>query len=142
MEAAEDASDVRERLEATIAHARAAGLRIHVEPVPELGAASAAAHAVIQEGLTNALKHAAGASVRVGFGRAGHAVAISVEDDGGTGAGDLAGAGGQIGLAGLRERVAAMGGSLAAGPSAVGGWRLEAHVPVHSQEGRGVAQRG
>jgi len=142
VEAADDAADVRERLEATVARARAAGLRIHVEPVPELGAASATAHAVIQEGLTNALKHAAGASVRVGFGRTGHAVAISVEDDGGAGAGDLAAAGGQLGLAGLRERVAATGGSLAAGPSAVGGWRLEALVPVHSKEGREVAQRG
>jgi signal transduction histidine kinase len=82
---------------------------------------------VVQEGLTNALKHAGPAHVRALVRYDEDAVEVDVADDG-TGAGD--GAGGHRGLAGTRERVELFGGRLEAGPRAGGGWRLHATFPV------------
>jgi signal transduction histidine kinase len=83
---------------------------------------------VVQEGLTNALRHAPGAPVRilVSGGGDGRALAVRVENDEVPGAGDARGSG--RGLAGLRERVADFGGRFEAGPRADGGWRVEAEL--------------
>ena len=81
-----------------------------------------------QEGIANALKHAAGSAIRVEVEVTARSFA-SVE----TGAADwgarLANAGGGFGLAGLRERIRALGGTLEAQPTPAGGWRLAARLP-------------
>ncbi len=87
-----------------------------------------AAHRVVQEALTNALKHAPGSEVRVRLACAGGAVAVEVRN-GRAVAPALAVSGGH-GLAGLRERASLFGGRLDAGPTADGGFVLAATLPV------------
>jgi signal transduction histidine kinase len=86
------------------------------------------AYRVVQEGLTNALRYAAGAPVEVRL--AGEPAALRVEVVNGPVRGEpsLAGVGTGNGLRGLRERVEGAGGTLAAGPDG-GGWRLAARLP-------------
>ena len=88
-----------------------------------------AAYHVVQEGLTNALRYAAGAAVRVLV--RGDPEVLLVEVTNAAAAGDraLTGAGTGTGLQGLRERVGASGGRLEAGPTRDGGWRLSARLP-------------
>ena len=115
--------------------ARAAGgglavtLRLEGEreglPAP---AVQAACH-VVQEGLTNALRYAAGAEVDVLVRGERDALVVSVENAPASHDPDLAGVGTGTGLQGLRERVGAAGGALEAGPVAGGGWRLGARLP-------------
>ena len=96
------------------------------------GLQSEAAHAafrVVQESLTNALRHAPGAEVRVLIRSEadGRAVTVRVENDAGThSAPNISGTG--RGLIGLRERVLALGGTFSAGPAAAGGWAVEAQL--------------
>ena len=82
---------------------------------------------IVQEALTNVLKHADAGAARVVVREHGaDAVDIEVTDDG-TGLPAPAGWQGQ-GLTGMRERVLTHGGSLEAGPSATGGWRVAARL--------------
>ena len=87
------------------------------------------AYRVVQEGLTNALKHAPGASVqvRVDYGR--DCLEVGVSDDGGGKAPEQEKDGGH-GMVGMRERVALYGGELVAGPRAEGGFAVTARLPV------------
>ncbi|WP_326562858.1 sensor histidine kinase [Micromonospora sp. NBC_01796] len=88
---------------------------------------------VIQEGLTNALKHAGpGSSVSVRLCREDRGLLVEVLDSGSVRADPVRTAlpPSGHGLAGMRERVGLLGGRLAAGPAADGGWRLTAHLPV------------
>jgi signal transduction histidine kinase len=97
------------------------------------GVGETAAHMafrVVQESLTNALRHAPGSAVRV-LVRGdddGRSLTVRVENDQArSGArSDLVGTG--RGLAGLRERVLAAGGAFAAGPTTEGGWRVQAQL--------------
>lgn len=82
---------------------------------------------IVQEGLTNVLKHAGASSVGVVIGYGGDELRISIADDG---AGSADGSGSRRGLAGIRERVAVFGGRLEAGPQPTGGWLLTATLPV------------
>lgn len=89
-------------------------------------AAQATAYFVVSEALANVAKHAANASaVWIVADDAGTSLAVAVEDDGPGGA-DPAGAG----LAGLADRVAALGGRLAVEPRPGGGTRIAAEVPL------------
>jgi signal transduction histidine kinase len=88
-----------------------------------------AAYRVVQEGLTNALRHAAGAPVSVLVRGDRGALTVEVENAAATGRSGLADVGSGNGLRGLRERVGACGGTVAAGPTANGGWRLSAQLP-------------
>ena len=96
-----------------------------------------AAYRVVQEALTNVLKHAGQARTTVRVEYRPRELLITVCDDGpppGSPAPDLArgeprGPGGR-GLIGLRERVAVYGGELDAGPRPGGGWRLAARIPL------------
>ncbi|GAB1508952.1 sensor histidine kinase [Actinophytocola sp. KF-1] len=81
---------------------------------------------VVQEGLTNVLKHARASSAVVTVTRDDDAVTVSVVEDG---RGGTPGEGGGHGLAGMRERVAAHGGTLTAGP-VEGGFALSARLPL------------
>lgn len=87
------------------------------------------AYRVVQESLTNALRYAAGATVRVSVRGGEDTLTITVENGSAQASADLAGGGTGSGLHGLRERVTACGGTLAAGPTAAGGWRVNAELP-------------
>jgi signal transduction histidine kinase len=119
---------------------RAAGLRVrHTvtgEPTPLPPGLELTLYRVVQEGLTNALKHAGvGAGVEVGLHHAGDAVVVRVVDDGrGRPPVSPAPSGGH-GLVGMRERVSVYDGSLAAGPRLAGGWQVEARLPLPSTPG-------
>jgi len=84
---------------------------------------------IVQEGLTNALRYAAGAAVRVLVRGDRDALVVEVLNASTESDASLAGAGTGTGLQGLRERVGACGGLLEAGPTPDGGWRLSARLP-------------
>ncbi|MBA8957093.1 sensor histidine kinase [Actinomadura namibiensis] len=127
-----------DRLPALVERARAAGVRadLRVEgrarPLPP--AADLAVYRTVQEALTNAQKHAAGARVRVVLRYTDTAVEAEVHDDGSGGPApapapaDRPGHG--HGLRGMAERVALCGGDLAAGPAPGGGFRVRARLPL------------
>jgi signal transduction histidine kinase len=97
------------------------------------------AYRVVQEGLTNALRYAAGAPVAVRVAGDPAALAVEVVNGPVRGEPSLAGVGTGNGLRGLRERVEAAGGTFAAGPEADGGWRLAARLPRFPGRGAGEA---
>ena len=88
-----------------------------------------AAYHVVQEGLTNALRYAAGAPVRVRVDGASDALLVTVTNSRPERSGALAGLGTGTGLRGLRERVGVLGGTVEAAPTSDGGWRLCARLP-------------
>ncbi|MEU6859332.1 histidine kinase [Glycomyces sp. NPDC046736] len=92
---------------------------------------AATAHRIVREALTNVRKHARDArQIRVVLAAAsGEGLEVAIRDDGRSASGPLAESGGGMGLRGLRERVAAAGGSLQAGPRAEGGWETKAWLP-------------
>jgi signal transduction histidine kinase len=92
-------------------------------------AVNVSAYRIVQEALTNVLKHAGPARAEVTVGCAGSAVTIEVTDDGPGSPAPPALTGGQ-GLAGMRERVAVFGGDLRAGPRPGGGFTVCARLPV------------
>jgi signal transduction histidine kinase len=113
--------------------ARAAGLAVTVqaELAGELPAAvDLTAYRIVQEALTNAVKHAAGSQTRVVVRRDGAAVVVEVTNN--LTAPTRTGEG--TGLVSMRERAAALGGTLTAG-LAGGGWRVHAVLPT------GMSQR-
>jgi signal transduction histidine kinase len=87
------------------------------------------AYRVVQEGLTNALRYAAGAAVSVIVRGDREALLVQVENAPASDEAVLAGSGTGNGLRGLRERVGACGGALDAAPTASGGWLLSARLP-------------
>ncbi|MEA2169297.1 MAG: hypothetical protein QOF76_2597 [Solirubrobacteraceae bacterium] len=110
---------------------RAAGVTVtfEVEPPPVVPAAvGAAAYRIVQEALTNALRHASPTAVTVRVAGDGDALAIEVVNDG---AARPAGAGGGSGngVRGMQERAVALGGSLEA-HAVGGGWRVAARLPL------------
>jgi signal transduction histidine kinase len=92
------------------------------------------AYRIVQEALTNALKHAPGSHVSVRLERRADELALEVENDAGTGEAAMGVEGGH-GLIGVRERVALFGGTLQAGPTNGGGFRLAAKLPTPPQRG-------
>jgi len=114
-----------------------AGLPVHLIVVGERQALPAevelCAYRIIQEALTNTLKHAAATQAMVTLGYHPRFLQLRVDDDGqGADAGDaVPGAGSGHGLAGMRQRAALLGGELAAGPGPYGGFRVTAKLPLH-----------
>ncbi|MGW8375187.1 histidine kinase [Streptomyces sp. ODS28] len=86
-----------------------------------------AVYRLVQEGLTNARKHAEGAAVTVRLDHRPPATTVEVTN--GPGASGVEGGTSGFGLVGLRERVQALGGELHAGPHDSAGWRLHARIP-------------
>jgi signal transduction histidine kinase len=118
-------------LDRLVAHVREAGMPVELtvqgEPFDLPPGIDLSAYRIVQEALTNALKHAGPArawvAVRYGDGK----VEVDVENDGRTnGDGETGG----LGLIGMRERVALCGGELRAGPRDGGGFRISATLPV------------
>jgi signal transduction histidine kinase len=109
---------------------RAAGIEVRLD-VGALGPVPASVHAagyrIVQESLTNVLRHARATRARVRVAREGDQVQVEVTDDG-LGSGGAGGSGN--GLRGMEERAAALQGALESGPAAGGGWRVHARLPV------------
>jgi signal transduction histidine kinase len=120
-------------LDALAARARAAGLPVNLVVDGDLAAIPAVAgvsvYRIVQEALTNVLKHAGLARAEVTIGYAEDTVTIEVTDTG-TGQPGHGPAGGGHGLAGMRERAAVFGGELAAGPRPGGGFAVRARLPL------------
>ena len=112
---------------------RAAGLPVRLAIDGGTAALPAAvdvsAYRIVQEALTNVLKHAGPASADVTVGCVDGAVVIEVTDDGVGGAAADPSAGGH-GLVGMRERAAMFGGELLAGPQPGGGFAVRARLPL------------
>lgn len=121
-----------DRLDALVERVRAAGTPVRVavtlppEPLPP--GVDLAAYRVVQEALTNAIKHAPGADASVTIGCADDWLEIDVTDTGGVREGPPVDGNGR-GLIGLRERLVVYGGELTAGPTLAGGYRIAARVP-------------
>jgi signal transduction histidine kinase len=120
-----------EQLERLVEQTREAGLpvelRIEGEPVALPTGVDLTAYRLVQEGLTNALKHARAQRAEVLVRYSDGHVELTVSDDGrGEGSGDAGG----HGLVGMRERVSVYGGEVEAGPRPEGGYRLRARLPV------------
>ncbi|MGP3772074.1 sensor histidine kinase [Streptomyces sp. SDT5-1] len=121
--------------------ARTAGATVRCDvDVPEVPAAvGAAAYRIVQEALTNAVRHGgAGLSVSVALRAASGAVEVSVVDDG-VGAGPSTAEPG-FGLVGMRERARSVGGALDAGPRAEGGFEVRAALPYAAAHGLGEVE--
>ncbi|MFI9270640.1 sensor histidine kinase [Kitasatospora sp. NPDC052896] len=93
------------------------------------GEAEQTAYRVVQEGLTNAHKHAGGARVSVLLAYVPNGVRVAVVNGRSGGGEQVALPSGGNGLVGMRERVLALGGSFLAGPERDGGFRVEAMLP-------------
>jgi signal transduction histidine kinase len=104
-------------------------LRSEGEPREVPAGVELTAYRVVQEALTNVVKHAGEARAEVRLRYAADALEIAVRDDGRGPDGD-AGAG--HGLAGMRERVAMVGGTLRTGPRAAGGYEVVASLPLEA----------
>jgi signal transduction histidine kinase len=114
---------------------RAAGVRVdvHVGDVSGVPAGvEAAAYRIVQEALTNVLRHANATAARVSVSREDDALRVEVVDDGvGLGAADASDGSGN-GVRGMRERAAALSGTLDSGPAENGGWRVRARLPTRA----------
>jgi signal transduction histidine kinase len=88
------------------------------------------AYRIVQEALTNVVRHAGPATARVRIRYAADAVDLEVVDDGR--GGRILEPGDGHGIVGMRERAALYGGSLDAGPLPSGGFRVAAHLPVET----------
>jgi signal transduction histidine kinase len=126
------------RLDELIGSFTATGLDVtchvtgQVRPLPE--ATDLTAYRVIQESLTNTAKHAAGAPATIRLAFRPGVLALAVEDGG-----PPAAAGGEPatghGIIGMRERAAAVGGWLTAGPRGGGGFQVLAELPAPASAG-------
>jgi signal transduction histidine kinase len=112
---------------------RAGGVAVTAEVLPEAAQVPAdvqlCAYRVVQEGLTNAVRHAPGAIVTVRVTSAEGVLRVVVNSSGGSRA-QRAAEGGGLGIAGIRTRIAAAGGQSRIG-NTVNGWRVDAQLPVH-----------
>jgi signal transduction histidine kinase len=117
-------------VDALLEHVRHAGLPVHVhvegDPVRLPAAIDLSAYRIIQEGLTNALKHAHASRADVTIHYAPGAVELEIRDDG-DGPAKADGAG--YGLLGIRERVKIYGGEMTAEPAPGRGFVLRARLP-------------
>ncbi|MDG4863326.1 histidine kinase [Streptomyces sp. T-3] len=120
------------QLDALVERVRAAGVSVEVElvlPPEDLpSGVDLAAYRVVQEALTNTIKHAPGADAAVRITSAEDVLEIEVTDTGGV-RDALPASGNGRGLIGLRERLAVYGGELTARPTLAGGFRVKARVP-------------
>jgi signal transduction histidine kinase len=99
----------------------------HVIPI----AVEQAGFRIVQEALTNVMRHASASRARITLRVEGDALRIDVADDG-TGAVLGAPSTGGHGLRGMTERAAALGGEVSAGPAERGGWHVHARLPLSS----------
>jgi signal transduction histidine kinase len=129
-----------DRLGSLMESVRAAGLPVELsvegEPRPLDPGVELSAYRIVQEALTNTLKHAHGARARVSVRYEPAALELRVVDEGGGAPATAVADSGGHGLIGMRERVALFGGSLEAGP-AEGGFRVAARLPLDAPAAAG-----
>lgn len=125
------------QLDALVARVRATGATIDLTtrgaPRPVATGVGVSVYRIVQESLSNALRHAPGAPVSVvlTYDDAHPGLVVRVENDRSTGRpNDADGAAEAHGLLGMRERASLLGGTLTAGPTASGGYAVEAHLPL------------
>jgi signal transduction histidine kinase len=122
------------RLDALAEQVRRSGLPVEIEtvgdPVDLPPGVDLSAYRIIQEALTNALKHAGPARARVVVRYGEDGLELEVLDDG---PGNGNGAGSGHGLIGIRERVAVVGGEIDVGPRAEGGFAVRARLPYSDE---------
>ncbi|MER5834756.1 sensor histidine kinase [Streptomyces sp. NPDC002130] len=124
-----------DRLPELVEQAASAGLTVDVvgEP-PRLGPGTdLAAFRIVQEALTNVVRHSGSRHARVHLAHDADVLRLRVDDDGPATGADAGGSGN--GLAGMRERAAALGGTIEAGPRPGGGFRVLAVLPLSASAG-------
>ena len=112
---------------------RAAGVAVELDVPDELlvpAAVHAAGYRIVQEALTNVLRHAGARHVRVVVRQADDALEVEVVDDGVGRRAATSSEGAGQGVRGMRERAAALDGTLESGPLDGGGWRVVARLPL------------
>lgn len=128
-----------ERLPELVGQAASAGLTVDTVTVgapARLGpGAGLAAFRIIQEALTNVVRHSGSRTARVTLTWARGRLALRIDDEGPATRADAGGGGN--GLVGMRERAAALGGTVDAGPRPGGGYRVEAVIPLSGAPGTG-----
>jgi signal transduction histidine kinase len=126
-----------EALPGLVDHARSAGLSTDVDvelngtDVPS--AVGGAAFRIVQEALTNVLRHANASSAHVDVRTTSDSLAVEIIDDGRADHPEL---GPGLGLRGMAERAEALGGRVDAGPRATGGWFVHAMLPLSGGDQR------
>ncbi|MER5216238.1 sensor histidine kinase [Streptomyces sp. NPDC002838] len=126
-----------DRLPELVEQAAGAGLTVEVEGEPPRLAPGTdlAAFRIVQEALTNVVRHSGSRHARVHLDHGdGTTLRLRIDDDGPATGADAGGSGN--GLAGMRERAAALGGTIEAGPRADGGFRVLAVLPLKVKEDR------
>ena len=120
-----------ERLPELVQQAASAGLTVDVEGRPPRLAPGTdlAAFRIVQEALTNVVRHSGSRHARVLLEHDDRALRLRIDDDGPATGADAGGTGN--GLAGMRERAAALGGTIEAGPRPDGGFRVLAVLPLN-----------
>jgi len=115
-----------------IAGVEEAGLSVDLEmtgsPVSLPAPVGHAVYRIVQEGLTNVLRHSTARAARVRVAAGSQTVLVEVLDEGRPRRPGIAAAG--HGLPGMRERAAALGGNCEAGPASGAGWRVRAEIPL------------
>ncbi|MEU6903803.1 sensor histidine kinase [Streptomyces coeruleorubidus] len=119
-----------DRLPELVEQAASAGLTVDVEGEPPRLAPGTdlAAFRIVQEALTNVVRHSGSRHARVRLAHDADVLRLRVDDDGPATGADAGGSGN--GLAGMRERAAALGGTIEAGPRPEGGFRVLAVLPL------------
>jgi signal transduction histidine kinase len=124
------------RLEELTARMTGSGIRVALErtgtPHELPAAVDLVGYRVVQESLTNVLRHAGSAVAEVRIGYETEAVTITVTNPRGHAA--VAGDGTGLGIPGMRERVTALGGTLHAAPTAEGGFEVRARLPLRGEQ--------
>jgi signal transduction histidine kinase len=130
-----------DQLDALLDPVRAAGvqpqLTVHGSPRPLPAAVDLAAYRIIQEALTNVLRHARARTVQLDLGYEPSQVVIRIRDDGSAAGPSQAGTNGQggHGISGMRERALALSGQFTAGPHPDGGFQVRCTLPTTSPGG-------
>lgn len=117
-----------------VGKARSSGLSVVLRMEGSLAALpvalQVAVYRIVQEGLTNVMRHASGAQATVRIAVANQQVQVDVINDGAGKPTASSGAGTQSGLIGMRERASAVGGAFEAGPATGGGFGVRAVLPL------------
>lgn len=125
-----------DRLPELVEQAASAGLGVEVVTEGERAAlppgTDLAAFRIVQEALTNVVRHSGSRTARVRIAYAPGRLGLRIDDEGPATASDAGGGGN--GLVGMRERAAALGGTIEAGPRPDGGFRVLADLPVQPKE--------
>jgi signal transduction histidine kinase len=125
------------QVDSLAAHVSEAGLPVEVavegSPTELPSSVDLSAYRIVQEALTNSLKHAGASRAKVSIRYGPHSLELEVTDDG-RGMSERGPSGDKEGrgLVGMRERVALFGGELSAGPMPEGGFRVLARLPLRS----------